>query len=39
MIEEFLNLTVVQTAKSWTVMEMNISVVSFILILLLNSIV
>ncbi|KRF65271.1 hypothetical protein ASG99_03540 [Bacillus sp. Soil768D1] len=39
MIKEFFNLTVAQTLKSWTVMEAIISVVSLILILLLNSIV
>jgi len=39
MIKEFFNLTVAQTLKSWTVMETIISVVSLILILLLNSIV
>ncbi|MDQ0881377.1 hypothetical protein [Peribacillus sp. V2I11] len=39
MIKEFFNLTVAQTLKSWTVMETIISLVSLILILLLNSIV
>ena len=39
MIKEFFNLTVAQTLKSWPVMETIISVVSLILILLLNSIV
>jgi gluconate:H+ symporter, GntP family len=39
MIKEFFNMTVAQTLKSWTVMETVISVVSLILILLLNSIV
>ncbi|MFE4704958.1 hypothetical protein [Peribacillus simplex] len=39
MIEELFNLTGAQTLKSWTVMETIISVVSLILILLLNSIV
>jgi len=39
MIKEFFNLTAAQTLKSWTVMETIISVVSLILILLLNSIV
>ncbi|MGE7684906.1 hypothetical protein [Peribacillus simplex] len=39
MIKEFFNLTVAQTLKFWPVMETIISVVSLILILLLNSIV